>query len=132
MLVMSAVSTQTLPLIQTGASAVLVVALQSPETDSERILDALVGGGVALVVSQLLLPPSPVSLLRAADREALCSIAKSLRASARAHSDGDVVMAETALERLREEGLNSTADFCATREMSGNVASRTLRGRRTL
>jgi uncharacterized membrane protein YgaE (UPF0421/DUF939 family) len=58
MLAMATASTQPLPLIQAGVSAVPVVALQSPETGSERIVDALVGGGVALLISQVL-PPEP-------------------------------------------------------------------------
>jgi hypothetical protein len=51
---------------QAGASAVLVATLQPPEggVDFGRALDALVGGGVALVVSSLLLPVNPMRLLR--------------------------------------------------------------------
>ena len=41
-------------LIQAGASAVIVVALQSPESGGGRILDALVGAGVALFVAEML------------------------------------------------------------------------------
>jgi uncharacterized membrane protein YgaE (UPF0421/DUF939 family) len=130
MLAMATASTQPLPLIQVGASAVLVVSLQSPEAGSERILDALIGGGVALFISQVLLPPSPVSLLKDAGREALNSIAEGLRASAGALSDDDAAAAATVLEHLREEGLGSVTDLGATRETSGKVARRTLRGRR--
>ena len=68
MLAMATAMTGPLPLIQAGASAILVVALQSPESGTERMIDALVGGGVALFVSQILLPPSPVSLLKGASR----------------------------------------------------------------
>jgi uncharacterized membrane protein YgaE (UPF0421/DUF939 family) len=51
---------------QAGASAVLVATLQPPEGgfDFGRSLDALVGGGVALVVSSLLLPVHPMRLVR--------------------------------------------------------------------
>ena len=50
---------------QAGASAVLVATLQPPEggVDFGRALDALVGGGVALAVSSLLLPVHPMRLL---------------------------------------------------------------------
>lgn len=53
---------------QAGASAVLVATLQPPEGgfDFERALDALVGGGVALVVSSVLLPVHPMRLVREA------------------------------------------------------------------
>jgi uncharacterized membrane protein YgaE (UPF0421/DUF939 family) len=51
---------------QAGASAVLVATLQPPEGgfDFDRALDALVGGGIALVVSSLLLPVHPMRLVR--------------------------------------------------------------------
>ena len=51
---------------QAGASAVLVATLQPPEGgfDFDRALDALVGGGVALIVSSLLLPVHPMRLVR--------------------------------------------------------------------
>jgi uncharacterized membrane protein YgaE (UPF0421/DUF939 family) len=51
---------------QAGASAVLVATLQPPEGgfDFNRALDALVGGGVALLVSSLLLPVHPMRLVR--------------------------------------------------------------------
>jgi uncharacterized membrane protein YgaE (UPF0421/DUF939 family) len=51
---------------QAGASAVLVATLQPPEGgfDFDRALDALVGGGMALLVSSLLLPVHPMRLVR--------------------------------------------------------------------
>lgn len=51
---------------QAGASAVLVATLQPPDggVDFGRALDALVGGGSALLVSSLLLPVNPLRLLR--------------------------------------------------------------------
>jgi uncharacterized membrane protein YgaE (UPF0421/DUF939 family) len=51
---------------QAGASAVLVATLQPPEGgfDFDRAIDALVGGGVALVVSSLLLPVHPMRLVQ--------------------------------------------------------------------
>jgi uncharacterized membrane protein YgaE (UPF0421/DUF939 family) len=51
---------------QAGASAVLVATLQPPEGgfDFDRAIDALIGGGVALVVSSLLLPVHPMRLVR--------------------------------------------------------------------
>ncbi len=51
---------------QAGASAVLVATLQPPDggVDFGRSLDALVGGGSALLVSSLLLPVNPLRLVR--------------------------------------------------------------------
>ncbi len=50
---------------QAGASAVLVATLQPPDggVDFGRALDALVGGGCALLVSSLLLPVNPLRML---------------------------------------------------------------------
>jgi uncharacterized membrane protein YgaE (UPF0421/DUF939 family) len=79
MLAAAALVYSPLPLIQAGASAVLVIVLQSPESGSERVLDALVGGSVALLVSQVLFLPSPHSLLAEAGRHTLRSMAEGLR-----------------------------------------------------
>jgi uncharacterized membrane protein YgaE (UPF0421/DUF939 family) len=58
---------------QAGASAVLVATLQPPEGgfDFDRALDALVGGGVALAVSSLLLPVHPMRLVSESARPVL-------------------------------------------------------------
>lgn len=58
---------------QAGASAVLVATLQPPEGgfDFDRAIDALVGGGVALVVSSLLLPVHPMRLVSESTRPVL-------------------------------------------------------------
>ena len=93
------------------------------------MLDALVGGGVALLVSQVLFPPSPVSLLESAGRAALNSLAESLRANARALESDDAASARAALERLRAQERSTMADLEAAREKSEKVARRTLRGR---
>ena len=129
MLVMAAVRIGPLPLIQAGSSAVLVVALQSPSSGAERMLDALVGGAVALVFSQVLFPPSPTSLLKDTDRRALSSATEGLRGSAQALASGDADRAGDALKRVRTKELGSLADLTAAREKSGKVAHRTLRGR---
>jgi hypothetical protein len=118
MLVMAAVSAQPLPLIQAGASAVLVVVLQHPKTGGERILNALIGGGVALIISQILFPPSPVSLLRDAGREALSSIAEGLRASVRVLRWPRCGYRNRFGIPAREE-TGSTADLGTARETSG-------------
>jgi uncharacterized membrane protein YgaE (UPF0421/DUF939 family) len=50
---------------QAGASAVLVATLQPPDAgfDFDRFVDALVGGGVALAISSLVLPVNPLRLV---------------------------------------------------------------------
>lgn len=116
-------------LIQSAASAAIVIAMQSTAPAGERVLDALIGGGVALLVSQVLFAPSPRAILANAGCEALASIAAGLRVSARALANNDAAAAEAALARLRE-GRGSLEDLAEARETSRHVSRRTLRGRR--
>jgi uncharacterized membrane protein YgaE (UPF0421/DUF939 family) len=44
---------------QTAAAAILVISLHSRTAGWDRLVDALIGGGVALVFSMLLFPPNP-------------------------------------------------------------------------
>lgn len=48
---------------QTAASAILVIALHRSGSGSERLIDALVGGGVVLVISLVLFPAAPLRQL---------------------------------------------------------------------
>jgi uncharacterized membrane protein YgaE (UPF0421/DUF939 family) len=65
---------------QAGASAVLVATLQPPEGgfDFDRALDALVGGGTALLVSSLLLPVHPMRLVRESTEPVLARLVAAL------------------------------------------------------
>ena len=60
---------------QSAAAAILVVALHRAGTGSERLVDALIGGGVAGVIGVGLFPAQPLALLRSAEREVLRSLA---------------------------------------------------------
>ncbi len=48
---------------QTAASAILIIATEQTATGAERLVDALIGGGLALVFSVLLFPADPASTL---------------------------------------------------------------------
>ena len=63
---------------QSAASAILVVALHRHGTGSERLVDALVGGGVAGVIGVGLFPAEPLRVLRDAEQQVLRSLAGSL------------------------------------------------------
>src|SRR5436305_11626619 len=56
------------PLIrgQAAASAILIVALHRPGTNLafQRLIDALIGGGIAIVLARLLFPVDPLELVR--------------------------------------------------------------------
>ena len=67
---------------QTAASAILVVTLNQRGAGGDRAVDALVGGGVALLLAVLVFPTEPVSLLAEAERRVLVSLAGTLRGAA--------------------------------------------------
>ena len=64
---------------QAAASAILVVTLHRHGTGSERAVDAIVGGAVALILGVLLFPAEPLSLLDDAERRVLRTLADALR-----------------------------------------------------
>jgi uncharacterized membrane protein YgaE (UPF0421/DUF939 family) len=99
---------------QAGVSAVLVATLQPPDGafSFARLIDSLVGGGVALTVSAVLLPIDPLALARAGMNPLLARLADVLEEVAAALEARDIEAAERALveaseaqteyERLRE------------------------------
>ncbi len=90
--------------IQAAATAVLIVTL-SPSTENleiPRFVDAFVGGGIALVVTAILLPLNPLRVINRAARPALDLLADQLDVAAAALRERDRDSAQRALERLRE------------------------------
>ncbi len=89
---------------QAAVSAALVATLQPP-TDGvtfARFLDALVGGGIALLVNAVVLPADPVAMVRSAARPVLDELAGVLDDIAEAMLERDRDLAERALRRARE------------------------------
>ncbi|MFG1714059.1 aromatic acid exporter family protein [Micromonospora sp. NPDC049203] len=90
--------------IQAAATAVLIVTL-SPSTENlefPRFVDALLGGGIALLVTAILLPLNPLRVINRAARPALDLLADQLDAGAEALRNRDRDAAQRALFRLRE------------------------------
>ena len=88
---------------QASVSAALVATLQPP-TDGfafTRFVDALVGGGVALLVNALLLPARPADLVRRASRPLLDELAAVLEDVAVAIERRERALAEASLQRAR-------------------------------
>jgi uncharacterized membrane protein YgaE (UPF0421/DUF939 family) len=88
---------------QAAVSAALVATLQPP-TDGfsfERFLDALTGGGVALVINALVLPARPLDLMRRASAPLLAELAAVLDDVAVAVERRDKELAVASLERAR-------------------------------
>jgi uncharacterized membrane protein YgaE (UPF0421/DUF939 family) len=92
-----------LAVAQAASSAVLVVALTPhPGTlNLDRFIDALVGGGVGLLIISLVLPLNPLTRVRRAAGQALTQLADAVALTARALRDRDAGRARRALVDLR-------------------------------
>jgi uncharacterized membrane protein YgaE (UPF0421/DUF939 family) len=113
---------------QAAVGAILTVAVADSEAGIERLTDALVGVGVALVFSQLLFAPEPVALLRRAEAAVLERLAGGLALSARALEQDDDELARQAITALRELPHDVT-ELRRVRRASARVARRTVVGR---
>ncbi|MEU7613202.1 FUSC family protein [Micromonospora sp. NPDC049204] len=89
--------------IQAAATAVLIVTL-SPSTQNleiPRFVDAFLGGGIALLVTAVLLPLNPLRVINRAARPALDLLAAQLDATADGLRNRDRAGVQRALDRLR-------------------------------
>jgi uncharacterized membrane protein YccC len=88
---------------QAAVSAILVATLQPPTNgiSPDRFLDALIGGVVALLVGQVLFPRDPLKAMANAAQPVVEDLARSLTVSARALREGDLQLAERALQMAR-------------------------------
>lgn len=116
---------------QAAVSAILVVALADADAGANRLVDALIGAGVALVFSQLLFSPEPLRLLRRAETKALVVMADGLSSSARALEQDDDELAENAITSLRELS-DDLSELGRVRRASTRVARRSLAWRARL
>lgn len=87
---------------QAASGAILTVTAIDGEAGVNRLVDAVIGGGVALVFSQVLFSPEPVRLLRRAEVKALGGMADGLAMTARAIEDDDDELAGRAISKLRD------------------------------
>ena len=95
---------------QAAVSAVLVATLQ-PAThgfSGARFVDALIGGGVALLTNALILPADPVKMVKRAAGPVLDELAATLEAIADAIESREMDAAERVLLRARD--LDQLAD----------------------
>ena len=94
------------PLLVTEAavSASLLVLLEptSAGLAPSRLIEAVVGGGVALAVSALAFPPNPVLLAGRSAQAIFGGLGRALEEVAAALADGDRARAEGALQAARE------------------------------
>jgi uncharacterized membrane protein YgaE (UPF0421/DUF939 family) len=89
---------------QAAVSAILVVATLQPGSSPSpsRFVDALIGGGVALLVGQVLFPRDPLRSMAKAARPVVEDLAVALALLAEALREGDEQRARRALEIARE------------------------------
>lgn len=90
-------------IIQASSSAVLIATLQPPTSGLAypRFLDALIGGGIGIVITALFVPTNPVGVAQRAAEAMLGAMADGIEAVATALDRRDRALAEEALARLR-------------------------------
>jgi hypothetical protein len=115
-----AISGERLVIAQAAAGAILTVAAPIGEAGPQRLVDALIGAGVALVISQLLFPAEPVALLRRAEAAAVDGLGADLRLTAAALAHDDPALAERARRSLRLAS-GRLVDLASARERSTRV-----------
>ena len=92
---------------QAGVSAIFVATAEQPHgLTPNRFIDALIGGAVALLVSQVLIPRDPVAGVRNAVHALGDRLGLALRETAAALREGDADRARRALDVARSAGAN--------------------------
>ena len=109
---------------QAGIAAILTVAVANGEVGYQRLTDALIGAGVALLFSQLLFSPEPLRLLRRVETDALRAMATALELTSQA-LEGDDALADMAIESLREL-RDHLSELARMRHASTRVARHSL------
>jgi uncharacterized membrane protein YgaE (UPF0421/DUF939 family) len=112
-------------MVAQAAGAILTVAVADGRAGPQRLVDALVGAGVAVVFTQVLFSPEPVALLRRAEATALTDLAGGLELTARALERDDDGLAERAMNSLRDL-RDRLAELSRTRRASSRVVRHSL------
>ncbi|GIJ24472.1 FUSC family protein [Micromonospora lutea] len=114
---------------QAAVAAILVTVFGQPEQGWDRLVDAFIGAGVAVVFSQVLFAPEPLRLLRHAEAAVLSSLADALRMTADAFESGDEQRAAAATTKLRDL-RDKLAALSTTRKASDRIVRHSLTWRR--
>ena len=104
--------------IQSGVSAILVIAMGPVTAGPTRLMDVAVGAGVGLLFSQVLMTPDPVRLIENAARRMLKLMALGFAQDAEAVAERDQRKAQAALRHFFEarDSLNALgADIASAR-----------------
>jgi Fusaric acid resistance protein-like len=108
---------------QAAVGAILTVVVANGEAGTQRLVDALIGVGVALLFTQVLFSPQPLALLRRVEAAALADMAEGLWLTAGALECDDDDVAERAMRHLRTL-RDRLSELGRTRAASGRVARR--------
>ena len=111
--------------IQSGASAIIVIAGGQENDSLTRLGDAAVGSGVALLFSQVLLTPDPFAIARKAGRK-LAREADEVLCYLRGDEDRD---RDKTLEEAENELRDAENALVEELDYVSNIGTRTLRGR---
>jgi hypothetical protein len=117
-------------LAQAAVGAILTVALANGVVGPQRLTDALIGAGVALVFSQLIFTPEPLRLLRRVESHALAAMAASLELTARA-LEGDEALIDRAI-RSQRDLRDHLSELARIRRASTRVARHSVAWRRQI
>jgi uncharacterized membrane protein YgaE (UPF0421/DUF939 family) len=113
---------------QTAGSAILVLALPQPGQGFERLFDALIGGGIAVLFSIILFPANPVGVLHEATEPALGELRAALAQLRRYLDAPDSLPSDWALRT--SERLNEHLVALAQARNTARQAARVAPGRR--
>ena len=126
--IMLAVAFEVQPIIgiQAGVSTVIVLVEGQGQSSYARVLDALIGGGVALAFSQVLFTPDPFGIMREAGAK-FSTAARGLRDALCRCREGEAGRDEvdSALREMDRAAMSLDEQL----EYVGRVADRTFRGR---
>ena len=95
---------------EAAISAILLAAFEQTTSgySADRVLEALIGGGVGLVVASFLLPPDPVGLVGQVAQRVFGKLGRTLEETAAALAGGDPGRADGALAAAR--GIDDDID----------------------
>lgn len=129
MLAAAAINYRRLAYIQGAASALFVLVLPPLQNPGSRIIDALVGGALGLLGSQVLFTPDPVALVAGSLRRVFAGVQEALVASARAVEDGHDDGVDATVRPARD-ARSDLAELSTQRMIARRILTRTVRGRR--
>lgn len=114
--------------IQAGVSSILVIALGPGAGGQVRMLDVLIGAGIGLFVSQILMSPDPVRTIEDAVRNFSRQLASGFGACRQAVADRDMAQASSALQML-SMAHDSLVGLRTGIQSARGIVRWTLRGR---